>query len=191
VARYVTPNLLLAFGVVVACVAQVFRAVPAPRARRAALAVAAAVPVLVFTIGDSSNPKRIPCFDDARQTFLEQDLAVPDLPIVTESPHAWFPREAAQPGRYLYPLDWDVVLKYPFKARNNATDFHIMERFRAWEGAPGVLTTDEIVQRYGEFLVLQEPDRAWFENLKASRSIEAQLVGQAGACRLWHVRVVR
>jgi hypothetical protein len=110
------------------------------------------------------------------------------LPIVTESPHAWFPREFYRQGRYIYPLDWDVVLKYPRAASNNATDFHIMQRFRSWSGEAGILTTDEILKSYPEFLVLNQPTRSWLRNLMSTQHVVAKPVSRAGKCLLWHVQ---
>jgi len=61
-------------------------------------------------------------------------------PIVVESPHVWFPRTYYSQNRSLYrfPLDWDVVLKFPRRPTNNATDFNIMQRFKRFFGVSGV-----------------------------------------------------
>jgi hypothetical protein len=191
VTRYFAPDLLIAAAIAALFVDRLFRALPQPWMRNAVAVGVAGASLTVYVVTEPLTPYRIPCFNDSTQTFLEQ-LAPPEeltgLPIVTESPHAWFPRNHDLPGRYLYALDWDVVLKYPRRSTNNATDFNIMERFRDWSGAKGILTTAEILQGYPEFLVLDEPSRAWLLNLLTTRHVAAKRVGRAGACELWRVR---
>lgn len=137
----------------------------------------------------------IPCLDSGGR-FLEDGAVGDGLPVVAESPLAWLPRNRYAPRQLtLYPLDWEVVLRYPHKARNNAMDFHIMEMLQNW-GEPGsalsarLLSTADILARYPRFLVLDESSRAWLDNLRATVPLSVKLLKQNEGCTLWEVGAV-
>ncbi len=138
----------------------------------------------------------IPCRDGGGG-FVEDAAAAEGLPVVVESPHAWLPRERYASERLtLYPLDWDVVRRYPDRAPNNAVDYHIMAALRDWAG-PGthlgdrILDTATLLDRYSRFLVLDEANRAWFANLRLDPAVSATVVTRRGACTLWRVELDR
>jgi hypothetical protein len=151
----------------------------------------------VLMIGDAAlyatkkdvPPRNVACMDDEGRQFAELALNIPKLPIVTESPQAWFPRAHYLGSQYLLALDWDVVEKYPHKSVNNAVDYNIMSRLREWGGLDKIRTTSEILRAYPEFLVLAQPDYSWLDNLRETRAPELTLVGEAGTCKLWLVRL--
>ncbi len=156
----------------------------------AAVCVAMAATAIVVDPGPSRLS--IPCLD-ADGGFLEDGLAADGTPVIAESPHAWFPRARYAPAQAtLYPLDWDVVLGFPNRARNNAMDFHIMEILRDW-AAPGtplasrILTTAAITERHRHVLVLDEDARGWFTRLRATVPLTARLLREAGRCHIWDV----
>ena len=113
------------------------------------------------------------------------------LPVVTELPHAWFPRTyySPTPAQYIFPLDWDVVLRFPRKERNNAVDFHIMQRFQRITGIPTILPTAQLIERQKEFYVLNERSRAWLDNLRGRYQLHETVVGSSSSCALVRVRV--
>ena len=140
----------------------------------------------------------VPCTDSAG-AYFETDFVHGDLPVIAESPHVWLPRAtyAAYRTAYLFPLDWDVVLKYPQRARGNAVDFHILENIKTWTNMGQISSTEDIVGKYPQFLVIEQSGRAWFHNLTTTRDVSAQkLSGVTSAdgsqsCTLWKVTSVR
>jgi hypothetical protein len=113
---------------------------------------------------------------------------------MVDSPHMFLPRAtyALHGEAYRYPLDWDVVLNYPNRSRGNAVDFHIMQGLQNWKPMPQVQTTDEIVSKYPQFLVVEQPYRAWFSNLVATRQVTAEKLAETSpadeiTCTLWKV----
>ncbi len=190
VGRYFIPNLAAAALVIILAVAAIRRIAPA-RVVLAAGALSVLAGLGAVATATSGTVKLTPCLAD-NGSFLE-DGVDGDLPLVIESPHAWLPRDRYAPGRRaLYPLDWDVVLNHPHRARNNAMDYHIMEILKDWAPTGSALasnlqTTDAILARYPRFLLLDEHDRAWFSELRAARPLSATLVRQSPDCRLWDV----
>ena len=84
------------------------------------------------------------------------------------------------------------MVRFPFRARNNAMDFHIMEILRGWAApgsalATGVLATEDIVARHRHLLVLDEEARSWFAQLGATHPVSARLLREGPGCRLWDV----
>ena len=191
VARYFAPNLLVYFAVATAFAGSLFGLLTR---KLRWLACGAALGLGSFAVA-SATPQEgaIPCFDAASRTFVDQlpGMIDPKLPVVTVSPHAWFPRVyyAPSPATYVFPLDWDVVLKFPYRERNNAVDFNIMKRFQAWAGVPNIITTDALIGRYREFYVVNESARAWLDNLKQSRTIDETVLATSETCSLIRVRV--
>ena len=192
VARYFAPNLLVYFAAATAFVGLLFRLLTG---KLRWLACGAALGLGSFAVA-SATPQEgtIPCFDGASGTFIDQlpGMIDPKLPVVTVSPHAWFPRVyyAPSPATYVFPLDWDVVLKFPYRERNNAVDFDIMKRFQAWAGVPNIITTDALIGRHREFYVVNESARAWLDNLRQSRTIDETVLAASEACSLIRGRVV-
>jgi hypothetical protein len=95
---------------------------------------------------------------------------------------------------YRFPLDWDVVLNYPDRSRGNAVDYHIMQGLQIWEPMPQVEATDDIVRKYPQFLVIEQPYRAWFHHLTSTRQVTAEKLAEATpanpdsiSCTLWKV----
>ena len=191
VARYFAPNLLVYFAAATAFVGLLFRLLTG---KLRWLACSAALGLGSFAVA-SATPQEgtIPCFDAASGTFIDQlpGMIDPKLPVVTVSPHAWFPRVyyTPSPATYVFPLDWDVVLKFPYRERNNAVDFNIMKRFQAWAGVPNIVTTDALIGRHREFYVVDERARAWLDNLRKSRTIDETVLAASEGCALIRVRV--
>ncbi len=190
VPRYFIPNLVIPALLIVPAVGFAQR-----RARPALAASALGIATLAGLVGIASAPETsfIPCLR-ADGRFLEEEAARGGLPVVAVSPHAWLPRSRYAPAQTtLYPLDWQVVLRQPDRARNNAMDFHIMEILRDWS-PPGsalateVLSTEAILARYRHVLVLDEASRGWFAELRARVPLTADLVTEGPGCRLWDVR---
>ncbi|MDB5616950.1 hypothetical protein [Tardiphaga sp.] len=147
----------------------------------------------------STDPVReqIPCTTPSGD-FFETGFVSGEWPVVADSPHVWFPRVTYAPHAavYRFPLDRDVVLNYPNWARGNATDFNIMQRIARWAGVTAIMTTEDIVKTYPQFLVI-ESGRAWFHNLRQTRDVTTEKLaeftdaaGHAG-CTLWKVTSVR
>jgi hypothetical protein len=98
---------------------------------------------------------------------------------------------------YRFPLDWDVVLKFPDRPTNNATDFNIMQRFKRFFGMSNILSTEDIIREYPQFLVVSESNRAWFHNLSNVRRVTADKLAETpndlegNSCTLWYVKNVQ
>jgi hypothetical protein len=148
----------------------------------------------------SRSPVRgeAPCTDSAG-AYFETDFVNGNLPAIAESPQVWLPRAtyANHRAAYLFPLDWDVVLKYPERARGNAVDFHILENIKSWTKMDQVVSTEDIVGKYPQFLVIEQSGRAWFHNLTTTRDVSAQKLNEvtsadgSQSCTLWKVTSVR
>jgi hypothetical protein len=200
VPRYFTPQLIVSLAVHLAFGEWLIR--HARRRRSAALLIGAAVAVLalqnVVQLSRQSPHGGTVCADD-NGNYLEGPFVNGGLPVIAESPHVFLPRIAyAEHGSvYRFPLDWEVVLKYPDQPRGNAVDFHIMQNLQAWAPMPSVMSTEELVRTYPEFLVIEQSGRAWFRNLKSTRDVVAEKLAETPAtteilshCTIWKVTKV-
>ena len=191
VPRYFIPNVAVAALLVVAGLAALRRNVGGGLSA-VAVAVCIASGVGKLAVDPGEAPGAIPCRDAAGR-FLEEGFARDGLPVVAESPDGWLVRARYAPDQaILYPLDWQVVVRFPFRARNNAMDFHIMEILRGWAApgsalATGVLATEDILARHRHLLVLDEEARSWFVQLRATHPVSARLLREGPGCRLWDV----
>jgi hypothetical protein len=201
--RYFTPNLIVSFAINVALCRVLFGVVTAyvpPSLSKAVTHVLVLIPAVLLSVTLLSvSPARnqLNCADREGR-FFEDAHVRDDLPIVAESPHAWFPRiyYSRNPALYRFPLDWEVVLRFPDRASNNATDFHIMERYRRWAAVPEILTTEEIIRAHPEFLVINESNRSWFRNLGDARRVTAEKLAEitdapGHTCTLWRVKSIQ
>ncbi|HEY9216120.1 MAG TPA: hypothetical protein VIQ29_25095 [Ancylobacter sp.] len=201
VPRYFVPQMMVGFALHVAFCELVVRTLKERfQVKTARLARWAAVilPLLFsLTLLRGPVPGREPCTDD-NNAYFETRLVDGTLPVIVESPHVFLPRAAfaAHAGAYRFALDWDVVLKYPQRSRGNATEFHVLQRLKAWQPVLSVMETNDIVNDYPEFLVIEQSGQAWFENLRQTRDVAAerlaQVSGSAGdVCTLWKVTSVK
>jgi hypothetical protein len=204
VARYFTPNLIISFALNAAlceflvelCKTEISR--PWPQNLVRMLAIAPPALLAVTLLYKTPVAPHIPCTDGAG-AFFEDRFVREGMPIVVESPHVWFPRTYYSQYRSLYrfPLDWDVVLKFPDRATNNATDFNIMQRFKQFGDVSTILPTEDIVRDYPQFLVVSESGRAWFHNLSNVKRVTADKLAETAqdtegnSCTLWHVKDVQ
>jgi hypothetical protein len=193
VPRYFTPQLIVSFALHVAfgeCLVRLAR--HRPQGRMAGLAICAIIlPASLLNVTMLfRNPARgaAHCADSAGNYF-ETDFVRGDLPVITESPHIFLPRAAYATHRaaYRFALDWDVVLKYPRRARGNAVDFHIMQNLQTWAPMPSVMSTEDIVGNFPQFLAIEQSGRAWFHNLRATREVVAEKLTDNQSCTLWKV----
>ena len=194
VPRYFTPQLIVAFAVHVAFGEWLLRRARDQRA--VGFAACAFLGALIFVnVLDhvQASFARQPICGDGSGNFFETNFVRGDLPVIAESPHIFLPRlaYAAHGSAYLFPLDWEVVMKYPERARGNAVDFNIMRDLQTWEPMPSVMSTADIVGKFPEFLVIEQPGRAWFHNLLTKGGIVAEKLAASGsdvsACTLWKV----
>lgn len=205
VPRYFTPELTISFALGAALcevLVEFFRAEVVPQQPRLVQLLAVATPALLALTLVYKVPTRpkLPCLDSAGG-FFEGRFVRDGMPVVVESPHVWLPRmHYSQYGSlYHFPLDWDVVLKFPNRATNNATDFNIMQRYKRFRfaGSPTILSTADIVRAYPQFLVLSESGRAWFHNLSEVKHVTAEKLAEipdypvGNVCTLWHVKSVQ
>jgi hypothetical protein len=203
-ARYFTPSLIISFALNLAlceflvelCKRDISQ--PQPKILVGMLAIACPALLAVTLLYKTPAIPHIPC-TDGTGAFFEDRFVRDGVPIVVESPHVWFPRMYYSQHRSLYrfPLDWDVVLKFPGRPTNNATDFNIMQRFKRFAGEPGIRPTEDIVRDYPQFLVVSESNRAWFHNLSNVRRVTADKLAETmddlegNSCTLWHVKNVQ
>ena len=95
----------------------------------------------------------------------------PNLPVVTESPHAYLPRfhYAEDRSRIFYVLDRASA----FNLRgvlNGPTDYHHMLALKRNFPGHNILPGDSILARFDRFLLIDEAGRLWSETLLASNS---------------------
>ena len=193
VVRYFTPQLFAAFALHVAFGEWLVR----HRLQYGAAIVAICAVLTPLALGNvvlvARNPAKQLCVG-ADGRFFEESFVDGKLPVIVDSTHMFLPRAAyaAHSEAYRFPLDWQVVLKYPYRSRGNAADFHLMQRLQAWKPEPRVVTTDDILKTYPQFLVIEQ--RAWFLNLQATHRVTAEKLAEvepAGpdqvACTLWKV----
>ena len=197
VPRYFTPQLIVSLAVHLAFGEWLIQ--HASQRRNAVLLMGAAIALLalqnVAQLSRQSPYGGVVCADDDGN-YLERPFVNGRLPVIAESPHVFLPRIAyADHGSaYRFPLDWEVVLKYPEQPRGNAVDFHIMQNLQTWTPMPSVMSTEELVRTYPEFLVIEQSGRAWFRNLKATRDVVAEKLAETPAttdipshCTIWKV----
>jgi hypothetical protein len=203
VPRYFTPQLIVAFALHVAFCEWLARLVRHRQQRRqAGLAICAIVipPALLSAAMLCRDPARDPqpCTNNDG-SYFESDFVRGDLPVIADSPQVFLPRTAyASHGTaYRFPLDWDVVLNYPQRATGNAVDFNMMRALRTWGPMPDIMSTEEIVRDYPQFLAIEQSGRAWLYNLRATRDVAAEKLAEVTypdlgySCTLWKVTGVR
>jgi hypothetical protein len=195
VPRYFTPQLFAAYALHVAFGEWLLR--HRLQYRTAVVAICAVLAPLA--LGDvvlhaqrSLHAK--PLCAGADGNYFETNFVDGRLPVIVDSPHIFLPRTtyAAHAESYRFPLDWDVVLKYPKRSPGNAVDFHLMQDLQTWKPLPQVETTDDILRKYPQFLVIEQ--RAWFLNLKSTHQVTAEKLAEVAptgnddvACTLWKV----
>jgi hypothetical protein len=200
VPRYFVPQMLVSFALHAAFGEWLVRRRLQERITTLAIG-AAIVPVMLLsavTLFREQAHSRALC-TDSKGDFFEAAFVRDDLPVIAESPHIFLPRAAYanHPSAYRFPLDWNVVLNYPHRARGNAVDFHIMQNLQTWGPMPSVMSTDDIVRSYPQFLVVEQPGRAWFHNLRATRNVVAEKLAETAnaegnaSCTLWKVTSVQ
>jgi hypothetical protein len=203
VPRYFTPQLIVSFALHVAfCEWLVRLATHRLRIRIGGFTIGAIIvpPALLCLAMLLRSPGRgeEPCINDIG-AYFETDFVRGDLPVIAESPHVWLPRTtyATDHAAYLFPLDWDVVLKYPERAKGNAVDFHILENIKTWANIDSIMSTEDIVSKYPQFLAIEQSGRAWFHNLRLTRDVSAEKLAEATSsdgtqsCTLWKVTSVK
>jgi len=206
VPRYFTPQLIAAFALHVAFCEWLVRLVRHRLpARQASLALygAIVIPPALFSaamLGRDPGRERAPCAN-SDGAYFESDFVRGDLPVIAESPQVFLPRAtyASQPAAYRFPLDWDVVLNYPQRARGNAVDFHMMQSLRSWAPMPSIMSTEDIVRNFPQFLAIEQSGRAWFHNLTTTRDVAAEKLAEVTnthgdqfyTCTLWKVTSVK
>jgi hypothetical protein len=198
VVRYFTPQLFAAFALHVAFGEWLVR--HRSQYRTAIVAICAVLAPLVLRnvmlhAHSSVHGKDACVRPDGK--FFEENFVDGKLPVVVDSTHLFLPRATLTPhgDAYRFALDWEVVLKYPNRSRGNAADFHLMQELQAWKPEPRVVTTDDILKAYPQFLVIEQ--RAWFLNLQATHHVTAEKLAEVIplaegeiACTLWKVTQV-
>jgi hypothetical protein len=198
VPRYFTPQLIFGFALHVAFCEWLMRQAQQRLGDRTSLAVCAAVvpPLLLSAVMLCRNPiyNGVPCANSAGTAF-EAGFVNGDLPVIAESPHVFLPRATYSSHRaaYRFPLDWDVVLNYPERARGNAVDYNVMRSLQKWGPMPAVMSTEDIVSDFPQFLAIEQSGRAWFHNLRTTRDVAAEKLATTDdqSCTLWKVTSVR
>jgi hypothetical protein len=201
--RYLTPQMVISLALHVAfCELALRFAGDRLRIATSRVAIAAVIipPLLFCAALLATDPARmqIACADSTGTKDFETDFVHGDLPVIAESPHVFMPRVAysRQSAAYRYPLDWDVVLNYRERSRGNATDFQLMSRLKAWANNASIMSTDDILKAYPQFLAIELSGRAWFHNLRNTRDVTAEKLTEVtdasgNACTLWKVTSVK
>ena len=201
VTRFFTPQLLTTFALHVAFGAWLLANLGRHRTMVVVLCAMVAPLMLrnmVVHAGPSVHGQAI-CAD-AQGRYFESSFVHGDLPVIVDSAIMFLPRAAyaAHGESYRFPLDWNVVLKYPNQARGNAVDYHIMHGLQTWKPMPQVQSTDDILRDNPQFLVVDIPLRSWFRNLRATHDIVAEKLAEVRlsevddiTCTLWKVSRVR
>jgi hypothetical protein len=198
VSRYFTPQLIVGFALHVAFCEWLMRQAQQHLGDKASLAVCAAVvpPLLLSAVMLCRIPiyNGVPCANSAGTAF-EAGFVDGDMPVIAESPHVFLPRATYSSHRaaYRFPLDWDVVLNYPERARGNAVDYNVMRSLQKWEPMPAVMSTEDIVRNFPQFLAIEQSGRAWFHNLRTTRDVVAEKLATTDdqSCTLWKVTSVQ
>ena len=195
VIRYFTPQLFAAYALHVAFGEWLIR--HRLKYRTAIVAICAVLaPLLLHNVilhaHSSVHGKQVCTGPDGK--FFEENFVDGKLPVIVDSTHLFLPRAtlASHGEAYRFALDWDVVLKYPNRSHGNAADFHLMQELQTWKPEPRVVTTDDILNTYPQFLVIEQ--RAWFLNLQATHQVTAEKLAEVIpsaedeiACTLWKV----
>jgi hypothetical protein len=196
VVRYFTPQLFAAYALHVAFGEWLLR--HRLRYRTAIVAICAVLMPLVMgnvaLRAHNSVHGADPCVRPGGGRFFEENFVDGKLPVIVDSTHMFLPRLAfaAHSDVYRFALDWEVVLKYPNWLPDNASDFHLMQNLQTWRPEPQVVTTDDILKTYPQFLVIAQ--RAWFFNLQTTHQVTAEKLAEVissvegeSSCTLWKV----
>lgn len=86
-----------------------------------------------------------------------------ELPIVLQSPHAWWPRFHYDKQReYFCIVDLEVALAKR-SALNSPQDYKLLRTMKRHYNFPGIVETNQFLQDHDRFLVLKERGRRWSE----------------------------
>ncbi|MCA6116220.1 hypothetical protein J6524_15140 [Bradyrhizobium sp. WSM 1738] len=201
VTRFFTPQLLTTFAVHVAFGAWLMGNLGRRRTMVVVLcAMVAPLMLRNMVVHAGASVHGQPICADAQGRYFESSFVHGDLPVIVDSAIMFLPRAAyAVHGEaYRFPLDWNVVLKYPNQSRGNAVDYHIMHGLQKWKPMPQVQSTDEILRDNPQFLVVDITLRSWFRNLRATHDVLAEKIAEVRlsgtddvTCTLWKVSRVR
>lgn len=195
VVRYFTPQLFAIYALNVAFGEWLVRhRLQYPAAIVAICAVLAPLVLrdVVLHAHNSVHGKPICAGPDGK--FFEESFVDGTLPVIVDSSHLFLGRStyAAHGEAYRFPLDWEMVLKYPDRSRGNGVEFHLMQWLQTWKPLPQVESTDDILGKYPQFLVVEQ--RAWFLNLRTTHQVTAEKLAEViparqdeAACTLWKV----
>lgn len=197
VPRFFTPQLFTTFALHVAFGAWLLSNLGPRREIIAALCILIA-PLMLnnVLVHTGASMHRQPICVNEQGGYFESSQVQGDLAIISDSPHIFLPRAtyAVHSEAYRFPLDWDVVLKYPDQSRGNAVDYHIMNGLRTWMPMTQVMSTEEILRQNSQFLVVDMPLRSWFRNLRATHDVVAEKLSEVRlsetddiSCTLWKV----
>jgi Dolichyl-phosphate-mannose-protein mannosyltransferase len=201
--RYFTPQIAIGFALHVAfCELALHVARHRLQIAPGRLAAAAIIipPLLFCVVLLAKDPGRaqIACADSTGTKDFEKDFVHGDLPVVAESPHVFMPRAtySSQHAAYRFPLDWDVVMNFRERSSGNATDFQLMTRLKSWANMASIMSTEDIIKAYPQFLAIELSGRAWFYNLRNTRDVQAEKLtevfdGGGNSCTLWKVTSVK
>jgi hypothetical protein len=194
VPRFFTPQILVTFALHVAFGAWLLSKLESRRGIIATLGIL--IVSLNVLMHNSVSMHRQPICVNEQGGYFESSQVHGDLAVISDSPHIFLPRATygVHSEAYRFPLDWDVVLKYPDQSRGNAVDYHIMNGLRTWMPMTQVMSTEEILRKNPQFLVVEMPLRSWFRNLRATHDVVAEKLAEvklSGAedvsCTLWRV----
>jgi hypothetical protein len=64
-----------------------------------------------------------------------------------------------------------------------------MQNLQTWAPMPSVMSTEDIVGNFPQFLAIEQSGRAWFHNLRATREVVAEKLTEDRdqTCTLWKV----
>lgn len=90
------------------------------------------------------------------------DSFPPGIPIVSDRPHSYLPRNFYNPlhREYYFILDWEVAVDHR-NSLNATQDFQVMRALKSHLPKQNILSTEDFLLKFSEFVVL--PGRLWFD----------------------------
>jgi hypothetical protein len=188
-ARYFFPNVVLHviyLGLFAQLILVYFRSTRRQAALLAVLALFAFVSIA--SAPPNSNERIVPCFDDARNSFIE-DGFVGGKPVIALWGHSWMTRLERPGENIIYAFDTNPdpseIAKYP----SYRYDFNYTLGFADWLHSATVDSTEDLLRKTHEFLVLDDNTGPWLNSLRQHHAAELTKLAETPTCKLWRVKL--
>jgi Dolichyl-phosphate-mannose-protein mannosyltransferase len=188
VPRYFFPNIVLHIIWLTLLVHFVFTFVVRSTVKYGLFVASALLTALSIAYRPYYAPNRVPCFDPARNTYLE-DPFKDGGPVVALWSHTWLTRLNRPGGETIFLVDDRVPKALGAEYQTYTFDRYFVPGFATWLGKGTVTTTEKLLNGKLDFMVLDDDRGPWLKFVQLSHKLELTKLAEMNGCKLWRVRV--